>query len=144
MMDLYENRQTVIEEDAGKNMVDNLKEHLANTPKEELEREFFEIRCEYEGIDPNDEDAKRKLWWKDTKKELRIVSHYLGHYTLKTLILVFAWLSGIFAVYSIHSDKGNLWYILFLLCIIGSSALLDVYMEHDEEWFFLRKKNKFN
>ena len=60
----------VEKEEHSKNLVNQLKDYLDNTPKEQLERDFFEIRCECEGIDPNDENAKRKLWWKDTKHEL--------------------------------------------------------------------------
>ena len=52
----------VEEEEHSKNLVKQLKDYFDNTPKEQLERDFFEIRCECEGIDPNDENAKRKLW----------------------------------------------------------------------------------
>ena len=51
----------VEEEDHGKRLVDQLKNYLENTPKEQLERDFFEIRCKCEGIDPNDENAKRNI-----------------------------------------------------------------------------------
>lgn len=38
------------EKDHGKRLVDQLKDYLNNTPKEQLERDFFEIRCKCEGI----------------------------------------------------------------------------------------------
>ena len=135
----YEDRPTtyVKKEDHGKRLVDQLKDYLNNTPKEQLERDFFEIRCKCEGIDPNDENAKRKLWWKDTKHKLRIISHYLGHWTLKTRIIVSAWLGGIFTT-TAATDTVD--YIIFLVCIIFASALLNALIEHDEEWFFLRKR----
>ena len=128
----------VEEEEHSKNLVKQLKDYLDNTPKEQLERDFFEIRCECEGIDPNDENAKRKLWWKDTKHELRIISHYLGHWTLKTLILVSACLGGIFITTAPRDTMAN---IAFLACIIFAYTLLTALIEHDKEWFFLRKRN---
>ena len=128
----------VEEEDHGKRLVDQLKNYLENTPKEQLERDFFEIRCECEGIDPNDENAKRKLWWKDTKHKLRIISHHLGHWAMKTLIIVSAWLGGIFTTTAATDTVDH---ITFLVCIIFAFALLNALIEHDEEWFFLRKRN---
>lgn len=128
----------VEEEEHSKNLVKQLKDYLDNTPKEQLERGFFEIRCECEGIDPNDENAKRKLWWKDTKHELRIISHYLGHWTLKTLILVSACLGGIFITAAPRDTMAN---IAFFACIIFAYALLTALIEHDKELFFLRNRN---
>ena len=40
----------VEEKDHGKRLVDQIKDYLNNTPKEQLERDFFEIRCKCEGI----------------------------------------------------------------------------------------------
>ena len=128
----------VEEEEHSKNLVKQLKDYFDNTPKEQLERDFFEIRCECEGIDPNDENAKRKLWWKDTKHELRIISHYLGHWTLKTLILVSACLGGIFITAAPRDTMAN---IAFFACIIFAYALLTALIEHDKDWFFLRNRN---
>lgn len=129
----------VEEEDHNKKLVAQLKDYLDNTPKEQLERDLFEIECECEGIDPNDENAKRKLWWKDTKYELKIISHYLGYWTLKTLILVSACLGGIFITAAPRRD--TMTNIAFFACIIFAYALLTVLIEHDKDWFFLRKRN---
>ena len=90
-----------------------------------------------EFLDPNDENAKRKLWWKDTKHKLRIISHHLGHWVLKTLIIVSAWLGGIFTTTAATDTVDR---ITFLVCIIFAFTLLNVLIEHDEEWFFLRKR----
>ena len=128
----------VEEEDHNKKLVAQLKDYLDNTPKEELEREFFEIRCKFEGIDPNDDNAKRKLYWKDTKHWLKIISHHLGHWALKTLIIISAWLGGIFTTTAATDAVAN---IEFLACIIFAYALLSVLIEHDKDWFFLRKRN---
>lgn len=40
----------VEEKDHGKRLIDQIKDYLNNTPKEQLERDFFEIRCKCEGI----------------------------------------------------------------------------------------------
>lgn len=128
---------TVIVEDLDKKMVDKLNEYLATIPKEELKKDFFKIRCENEGIDPNSKNAKRKLWWKDTKHKLIFISHHLGYWTLKILIIAFAWLGGIL----ITIGYSFVHYILFFLCIMCSSILLDVFVDHGKDWFFLRKRN---
>lgn len=127
---------TVIVEDLDKKMVDKLNEYLATIPKEELKKDFFKIRCESEGIDPNSKNAKRKLWWKDTKRKLIFISHHLGYWTLKILIISFAWLGGIL----ITIGYSSVHYILFFLCIMCSSILLDVFIDHGKDWFFLRKR----
>lgn len=75
----------VEEEDHNKKLVAQLKDYLDNTPKEQLERDLFEIECECEGIDPNDENA--------------------------------------------------------IVCIIFAYTLLTALIEHDKDWFFLRKRN---
>lgn len=129
---------TYVEKDRSKKLVDQLKDYLDNTPKEQLERDFFEIRCKLEGIDPDYENAKQKLWWKDTKHKLRVMSHHLGHWALKTLIIVSAWLGGIFTT-TAATDNAD--HITFLVCIIFSYALLNALIDHNEEWFFLRKRN---
>ena len=123
-------------EDLDKKMVDKLKEYLATIPKEELKKDFFKIRCESEGIDPNSKNAKRKLWWKDTKRKLIFISHHIGYWTLKILIISFAWLGGIL----ITIGYSSVHYILFFLCIMCSSILLDVFIDHGKDWFFLRKR----
>ena len=128
----------VEEEDHSKKLVDRLKDYFDNTPKEQLERDFFEIRCACEGIDPNDENAKRKLWWKDTKHMLRIISHYIGHWALKTLVIVSACLGGIFIT---AAPRDTMAIIAFFACIIFAYALLTALIEYDKEWFFLRKRN---
>lgn len=128
---------TVIVEDLDKQMVDKLNEYLASIPKEELKKDFFKIRCENEGIDPNSKNAKRKLWWKDTQRKLIFISHHLGYWTLKILIIAFAWLGGIL----ITIGYSFVHYILFFLCIMCSSILLDVFVDHGKDWFFLRKRN---
>ena len=127
---------TVIVENLDKKMVDKLNEYLATIPKEELKKDFFKIRCESEGIDPNSKNAKRKLWWKDTKRKLIFISHHLGYWTLKILIISFAWLGGIL----ITIGYSSVHYILFFLCIMCSSILLDVFIDHGKDWFFLRKR----
>ena len=128
---------TVIVEDLDKQMVDKLNEYLASIPKEELKKDFFKIRCENEGIDPSSKNAKRKLWWKDMKHKSIFISHHLGYWTLKILIIAFAWLSGIL----ITIGYSSVHYILFFLCIMCSSILLDVFVDHGKDWFFLRKRN---
>ena len=40
---------------------DQLKEYLDNTSPEQQEKDWFNISCQVEGIDPNDPDAKKKL-----------------------------------------------------------------------------------
>lgn len=127
---------TVIVENLDKKMVDKLNEYLATIPKEELKKDFFKIRCESEGIDPNSKNAKRKLWWKDMKNKLIFISHHLGYWTLKILIISFAWLGGIL----ITIGYSSVHYILFFLCIMCSSILLDVFIDHGKDWFFLRKR----
>ena len=72
------------------------------------------------------------------KYKLRIISHYLGHWALKTLILVSACLGGIFITAVLRDTMAN---IAFFACIIFAYALLTALIEHDEEWFFLRKRN---
>ena len=128
----------VEEEGHNKKLIDQLKDYFDNTPKEQLERDFFEIQCGCKGIDPNDETAKIKLWWKDTKHNLRIIYHHLGHWALKTLVIVSAWLGGIFTSAAAEDDMAN---IAFVACIFFSYYLLSVLIEHDKQWFFLRKRN---
>ena len=128
----------VEEEGHNKKLADQLKDYFDNTPKEQIEKDFFEIQCECKGIDPNDENAKIKLWWKDTKHNLRIISHHLGHWALKTLVIVSAWLGGIFTSASAEDTVDN---IAFVVCIFFSYYLLSVLIEHDKQWFFLRKRN---
>ena len=128
----------VEEEDHNKKLVDQLQDYLDNTSKEQLEREFFEIRCKFEGIDPNDDNAKLKLWWKDTKHWLKIISHHLGYQALKILTIISVWLGGIFTTTAATDALAN---IEFLACIIFAYTLLTTLIEYDKDWFFLRKRN---
>lgn len=127
-----------VKEDHGKKIVDQLKDYLNNTPKEQLERDFFEIECKCEGIDPNDKNAERKLWWKHAKHKLRIASHYIGHWTLKVLIIVSAWLGGVFYT---TAATNNVDFMIFFVCIVFAYALLAALIEHNDDWFFLRNRN---
>ena len=42
-------------------LLEQLKKHFEETPKEVLEQEFFEIDCETNGIDPKAPDARKQL-----------------------------------------------------------------------------------
>ena len=42
-------------------ILEQLKKHFEETPKEVLEQEFFEIDCETNGIDPKAPDARKQL-----------------------------------------------------------------------------------
>ena len=42
-------------------LADQLKTYLENTSPEQQEKDWFDICCKVEGIDPNDPDAKKKL-----------------------------------------------------------------------------------
>ena len=42
-------------------LTDQLKEYLENTSPEQQEKDWFNVCCTVEGIDPNDPGARRKL-----------------------------------------------------------------------------------
>ena len=42
-------------------LADQLKNYLENTSPEQQEKDWFDICCKVEGIDPNSPDAKKKL-----------------------------------------------------------------------------------
>ena len=42
-------------------LTDQLKEYLENTSPEQQEKDWFDVCCQVEGIDPNDPKAKGKL-----------------------------------------------------------------------------------
>lgn len=43
------------------NLTDQLKEYLENTSPEQQEKDWFNVLCKVERIDPNDPKAKKKL-----------------------------------------------------------------------------------
>lgn len=44
-------------------MSEQLKDYFETTPKEQQEKDFFNIACKMHGIDPTAPNAKRKLKW---------------------------------------------------------------------------------
>ena len=59
-------------------LLEQLKSHLENTPKEQLEREIFEIQCKMYDINSNLPNAKRKLAWRKFQyKYLNKISYYI-------------------------------------------------------------------
>ena len=48
---------------------DQLKNYLENTSPEQQEKDWFDICCKVEGIDPNDPSAKKKLKKIERKRE---------------------------------------------------------------------------
>lgn len=89
---------------------DQLKEYLENTPKEQLEQDWFEIQCKCEDIDPNDPNAKAKLKWKMFKNELfsnRVKA------TLTTLMMILCFVtSGL-------NIKGNNIFLAIVMFLCG-------------------------
>ena len=49
---------------------DQLKNYLENTSPEQQEKDWFDICCKVEGIDPNDPSAKKKLKKIERKRNL--------------------------------------------------------------------------
>lgn len=65
---------------------EQLKQYLENTPKEQLEKEFFDLECEMYGINSSSSNAKCKLWWKKFK-----VKHLWKFFFWTDIMFIVGW-----------------------------------------------------
>jgi hypothetical protein len=102
---------------------DQLKEYIENTPKEQLERDWFEISCRCEGIDPNKPNAKREL------KKIRLKNKYWYPFRriLPVLIDGFVMITNSFCA-GVTFNQEYYWVSLFNLSV---SILFFVVLWHD-------------
>ena len=79
---------------------DQLKKYLKETPKEEIDRHFFEFECHYYGIDENDPCAKHKIKRKHLKEK------WIRHWP-RIIVLIDSFCCSIFFLSSgSHLERG--------------------------------------
>jgi hypothetical protein len=122
------------EEDRAKSLSAQLKKYLEETPREQLERDFFEIECKCEGIDPDDEHAKFKLNLLKVGRFLHKGLHYFFDWLWRTIILLVAVLGGVILVKPEYSQHPYFW---FIVCFTTAYALLTLYRAKCKNWFYL-------
>ena len=105
---------------------DQLKEYLDNTSPEQQEKDWFNISCKVEGIDPNDPDAKKKLNKINRKRKWESIIPSIDKIAIDIFI------SLLFMVSCIPLLAGKyLWFVV--IYILGFLFLeLRLYMEREK------------
>ena len=107
---------------------DQLKKYFEETPKEEIDRHFFEFECDWYHIDKNDPHAKRKIkrkhlkekWQRRLPKIKVVIDACCAYITLMSAglslgykcwgLAFFNTLTGIFFLYKLISDAKELYW----------------------------------
>lgn len=121
------------EDKKSESMLEQLRKYLDETPKEQLERDFFEIECTCQGIDPNDPNAKRKLNMIKLGVFLKKVLHYFLDWLCRIILVSSAVAAG--AIAMTGGENAEFW---FVLLIMFTYAGLSAYRANCKEWFYLR------
>lgn len=105
-------------------LLENLKKHLKETPREVLEQEFFEIDCKMEGIDHTLPNARKLL-----KRKKRI--NKLKYKVWPTIRNTACWMLSLWCAYNagIYFVCGFHWSIQ-LITILASVAWLDMFLSY--------------
>ena len=104
-------------------LLEQLKKHLEETPKEVLEQEFFEIDCETNGIDPKAPDARKQL-----KKLHR--RNKLKYKIWPTFRNTACWMFCILCAFKSGVYYTSCDWILFSLALIASIGWLNLFLRY--------------
>jgi hypothetical protein len=98
-------------------LLEQLKKHLEETPKEVLEQEFFEIDCETNGIDPKAPDARKQLKKLHRRNKLKYkIWPTIRNTTCWMLSLYYTFIAGVeFSTDSHHW----IWVVIYLIISLG-------------------------
>lgn len=106
-------------------LLEQLKKHLEETPKEVLEQEFFEIDCETNGIDPKAPDARKQL-----KKLHR--RNKLKYKIWPTIRNTACWMLSLYCAFTagVESTTDSHHWILVVIYLIASLGWLNLFLRY--------------
>jgi hypothetical protein len=106
-------------------LLESLKKHLNETPREVLEQEFFEIDCKMEGIDPKAPDARKQLKKLHLKNKLK----YKIWPTIRNTV---CWMLSLWCAFNAgveFASDSPLW-ILVVIYLIASLGWLNIFLRY--------------
>ena len=107
------------------NLLEQLKKHFEETPKEVLEQEFFKIDCETNGIDPKAPDALKQL-----KKLHR--RNKLNYKILPTIRNTACWMLSLYCTFiaGVEFATDSHHWILSFIYLIASLGWLHLFLRY--------------